>query len=160
MAMSRGQQIWLIVFLGVMSAMAPLSTDMYLPALPTVQADLGISASMAQLTLTMTLIGMAVGDAASEVGRPCARCCSAQVLGSHTAGGGTFSAGGLPDCRANLVYGAYAVHYSCASVGDRSCQFFVSALPTGEECWQCKCFDRLFFDDPRRGYDAGGWYCW
>lgn len=62
MAMSRGQQIWLIVFLGVMSAMAPLSTDMYLPALPTVQADLGISASMAQLTLTMTLIGMAVGQ--------------------------------------------------------------------------------------------------
>lgn len=43
MAMSRGQQIWLIVFLGVMSAMAPLSTDMYLPALPTVQTDLGIS---------------------------------------------------------------------------------------------------------------------
>lgn len=62
MAMSRGQQVWLIVFLGVMSAMAPLSTDMYLPALPTVQADLGISASMAQLTLTMTLIGMAVGQ--------------------------------------------------------------------------------------------------
>ena len=53
MAMSRGQQIWLIVFLGVMSAMAPLSTDMYLPALPTVQVDLGISASMAQLTLTI-----------------------------------------------------------------------------------------------------------
>ena len=62
MAMSRCQEVWLIVFLGVMSAMAPLSTDMYLPALPTVQADLGISASMAQLTLTMTLIGMAVGQ--------------------------------------------------------------------------------------------------
>ena len=62
MAMSRCQEVWLIVFLGVMSAMAPLSTDMYLPALPTVQADLGISASMAQLTLTMRLIGMAVGQ--------------------------------------------------------------------------------------------------
>ena len=42
--------------------MAPLSTDMYLPALPTVQNDLGISASVAQMTLTMTLIGMAVGQ--------------------------------------------------------------------------------------------------
>ena len=62
MAMSKRQELWLIVFLGVMSAMAPLSTDMYLPALPTVQNDLGISASVAQMTLTMTLIGMAVGQ--------------------------------------------------------------------------------------------------
>ena len=62
MAMSKRQELWLIVFLGVMSAMAPLSTDMYLPALPTVQNDRVISASVAQMTLTMTLIGMAVGQ--------------------------------------------------------------------------------------------------
>ena len=41
-----------MIFLGVMSAMAPLSTDMYLPALPAVQADLGATASLVQLTLT------------------------------------------------------------------------------------------------------------
>ena len=62
MAMSKGKQIWLTVFLGLMTAMAPLATDMYLPALPTVQLDLGISASLAQMTLTMTLIGMALGQ--------------------------------------------------------------------------------------------------
>lgn len=52
----------LTVFLGVMSAMAPLATDMYLPALPTMQVDFGISASLAQMTLTMTMLGMALGQ--------------------------------------------------------------------------------------------------
>lgn len=52
----------LIVFLGLMTALAPLSTDMYLPALPEFQADLGIAPSMAQLTLTMTMTGMAAGQ--------------------------------------------------------------------------------------------------
>ena len=62
MAMSRGTQLWLTVFLGLMTAMAPLATDMYLPALPTVQLDMGISASLAQMTLTMTMLGMALGQ--------------------------------------------------------------------------------------------------
>ena len=46
----------------MMTAMAPLSTDMYLPSLPVMQADFGISASMVQLTLTMTMLGMALGQ--------------------------------------------------------------------------------------------------
>ena len=62
MAMSRGKQLWLTVFLGLMTAMAPLATDVYLPALPTVQLDFGITASLAQMTLTMTMIGMALGQ--------------------------------------------------------------------------------------------------
>ena len=62
MAMSKGKQLWLTVFLGLMTAMAPLATDMYLPALPTVQLDFGITASLAQMTLTMTMIGMALGQ--------------------------------------------------------------------------------------------------
>jgi len=62
MAMSEGKQLWLTVFLGLMTAMAPLATDMYLPALPTVQLDMGISASLAQMTLTMTMLGMALGQ--------------------------------------------------------------------------------------------------
>ncbi|MBE6086162.1 MAG: multidrug effflux MFS transporter [Selenomonas ruminantium] len=60
--MSKGKQLWLTVFLGLMTAMAPLATDMYLPALPTVQLDMGISASLAQMTLTMTMLGMALGQ--------------------------------------------------------------------------------------------------
>lgn len=60
--MTKGKQLWLTVFLGLMTAMAPLATDMYLPALPTVQVDMGISASLTQMTLTMTMLGMALGQ--------------------------------------------------------------------------------------------------
>ena len=53
----------LTVFLGIMSAMAPLATDMYLPSLPIMQAEFGISTSLIQMTLTMTMLGMAIGPA-------------------------------------------------------------------------------------------------
>ena len=56
------QKLFLTVFLGVMTAMAPLSTDMYLPALPELSGDFGISASLTQMTLTMTMLGMALGQ--------------------------------------------------------------------------------------------------
>lgn len=62
MSMSKGLRIWLTIFLGVMAAMAPLSTDMYLPALPVMQGEFGVTASVAQLTLTMTMLGMASGQ--------------------------------------------------------------------------------------------------
>ena len=62
MSMSKGTRLWFTVFLGMMAAMAPLATDMYLPSLPVMQADFGISASMAQMTLTMTMLGMALGQ--------------------------------------------------------------------------------------------------
>ena len=52
---------YLLVFLGLISAMSPLSTDMYLPGLPELRADFGISPSLAQLTLTMTMAGMPWG---------------------------------------------------------------------------------------------------
>lgn len=60
--MNNRMKCFLIVFLGMLAAMAPLSTDMYLPALPEFSSDFHISESLAQLTLTMTLIGMAVGQ--------------------------------------------------------------------------------------------------
>lgn len=56
------RSVWLVIFLGIMSAMAPLATDMYLPALPVMQEDYGISTSAVQMTLTMTMIGMAIGQ--------------------------------------------------------------------------------------------------
>lgn len=52
----------LIAFLGILTALAPLSTDMYLPALPELAGEFGIHASMAQMTLTMTMVGMALGQ--------------------------------------------------------------------------------------------------
>lgn len=53
---------FLLIYLGMMSAMAPLATDMYLPALPEISSFFGISTSTTQMTLTMTLVGMAVGQ--------------------------------------------------------------------------------------------------
>ena len=62
MIMDARSRFWLTFFLGLMTAIAPLSTDMYLPALPEVQADFGVSTSLVQMTLTMTTLGMALGQ--------------------------------------------------------------------------------------------------
>ena len=62
MKMAKRRRISLTVFLGIMSAMAPLATDMYLPALPKLSAEFSASTSATQLTLTMTLLGMAIGQ--------------------------------------------------------------------------------------------------
>ncbi len=48
--------------LGALSAFGPLSTDMYLPGLPSVARDLGASPSLTQLTLSLSLIGLASGQ--------------------------------------------------------------------------------------------------
>ena len=60
----KNKQSYLIltVFLGVLAAMAPLSTDMYLPSLPLMPAEFGVGTSVIQLTLTMTMAGMAIGQ--------------------------------------------------------------------------------------------------
>ena len=54
--------IGLTVFLGMLAAIAPLSTDMYLPGLPAMMADFGVVPSMIQLTLTASMAGMAAGQ--------------------------------------------------------------------------------------------------
>jgi DHA1 family bicyclomycin/chloramphenicol resistance-like MFS transporter len=52
----------MIVVLGLLVALGPLTIDMYLPALPGIANELGVSSSVAQLTLTGTLAGLAVGQ--------------------------------------------------------------------------------------------------
>jgi MFS transporter, DHA1 family, multidrug resistance protein len=52
----------MIVVLGVLIALGPLTIDMYLPALPRIASELGLSSSVAQLTLTGTLVGLALGQ--------------------------------------------------------------------------------------------------
>ncbi len=54
--------IFLLVFLGMLSAFGPFVTDMYLPVLPGMAKIFNCSASTAQLGLTMSLIGLAVGQ--------------------------------------------------------------------------------------------------
>ncbi|MED4718342.1 multidrug effflux MFS transporter [Bacillus badius] len=60
--MRRPNRLWMIVLLGSLSAFGPLSVDMYLPALPILANDLHASASVAQLSLTAFLIGLAAGQ--------------------------------------------------------------------------------------------------
>lgn len=52
----------LVAILGLLTALGPLSIDMYLPSFPTVAADLGVSVSDVQLTLASYLAGLAVGQ--------------------------------------------------------------------------------------------------
>lgn len=51
-----------LVVLGALSAFGPISTDMYLPGLPAMAHDLGASSSTTQLTLSLSLIGLAAGQ--------------------------------------------------------------------------------------------------
>ncbi|POM23343.1 Bicyclomycin resistance protein [Actinomadura rubteroloni] len=59
---TAARRVALIVILGALAATAPLSIDMYLPALPRLTEDLGTVASRAQLTLTACVVGLAVGQ--------------------------------------------------------------------------------------------------
>jgi DHA1 family bicyclomycin/chloramphenicol resistance-like MFS transporter len=60
--MGRRERIRLVLVLGSLIAVGPLTIDMYLPALPTIAADLRASAAAVQLTLTGTLAGLAFGQ--------------------------------------------------------------------------------------------------
>lgn len=53
---------WLIILLGSLSAVGPLSTDMYLPAFPTLERSLGSGSGSAQITLAAWFVGLAVGQ--------------------------------------------------------------------------------------------------
>ena len=55
-------RVRMIAVLGAMVALGPLTIDMYLPALPKIADDLSVSSSVAQLTLTGTLAGLALGQ--------------------------------------------------------------------------------------------------
>ncbi|MGW4942658.1 multidrug effflux MFS transporter [Actinoplanes sp. NPDC004185] len=52
----------LVVMLGLITAIGPLSLDMYLPAFPALSRDLGVADAQVQLSLTTCLIGLAVGQ--------------------------------------------------------------------------------------------------
>jgi MFS transporter, DHA1 family, multidrug resistance protein len=52
----------MIMVLGLLVALGPLTIDMYLPALPRIADDLSVSSSVVQLTLTGTLVGLALGQ--------------------------------------------------------------------------------------------------
>lgn len=73
-ALSRRQRIVYILILGALTALGPFTIDLYLPAFPTLESELGVSAAAIQLTLTGTMIGfgfgqLIVGPWSDKVGR-------------------------------------------------------------------------------------------
>ncbi len=59
--MLRPGSIALTVLLALLTAIGPLSTDMYLPSLPRIVDDFGSSIARVQLTLSVFLVGFAAG---------------------------------------------------------------------------------------------------
>ncbi len=55
---------WLAPLLGFLTAVGPLSTDMYLPAFPAIEATYGAPEGTAQITLASWFAGLAVGQIA------------------------------------------------------------------------------------------------
>jgi DHA1 family bicyclomycin/chloramphenicol resistance-like MFS transporter len=60
--LSRRRRLGLLVLLGALIAVGPLTIDMYLPALPSIRTDLATTSTGVQLTITGTLLGMALGN--------------------------------------------------------------------------------------------------
>ncbi|TFD76342.1 multidrug effflux MFS transporter [Cryobacterium psychrophilum] len=73
-ALTRRQRLVYVLILGALTALGPFTIDLYLPAFPTLESDLGVSAAAIQLTLTGTMIGfgfgqLVVGPWSDKVGR-------------------------------------------------------------------------------------------
>lgn len=59
---ARPSNARLALILGALSAIAPVSIDMYLPAMPAMESDLGASTAAIQQSLSAYLLGMACGQ--------------------------------------------------------------------------------------------------
>jgi DHA1 family bicyclomycin/chloramphenicol resistance-like MFS transporter len=60
--MTGRERLRLVLVLGFLIALGPLTIDMYLPALPSLTEELRTTAAAVQLTLTGTLAGLALGQ--------------------------------------------------------------------------------------------------
>jgi MFS transporter, DHA1 family, multidrug resistance protein len=59
---TRSKRLWIAMVLGSLAAFAPLSIDMYLPALPILADYFHTSPSFIQLSLTFFLLGLSLGQ--------------------------------------------------------------------------------------------------
>lgn len=59
---TRNSTTFLLIFLGMASAMGPFVTDFYLPALPQLTTVFSTTSSAIQMSLTLCLIGLAIGQ--------------------------------------------------------------------------------------------------
>jgi DHA1 family bicyclomycin/chloramphenicol resistance-like MFS transporter len=58
----KNSKFYLLVTLSAMTAFAPLITDMYLPSLPALTAYFDTSTSLVQLTISTSMLGIAIGQ--------------------------------------------------------------------------------------------------
>ena len=75
--LTRRQRLVYVLVLGALTALGPFTVDLYLPAFPVLQDELGVSAAAVQLTLTGTMVGfgfgqLIVGPWSDKVGRTAA----------------------------------------------------------------------------------------
>lgn len=61
-SLTRTKRLTIATILGSLSALGPLSIDMYLPAFPQIAEEMNTTASLTQLSLTACLVGLAVGQ--------------------------------------------------------------------------------------------------
>jgi DHA1 family bicyclomycin/chloramphenicol resistance-like MFS transporter len=57
-----GNKFFLILILGILTALSPFSIDMYLPAFPQIAADFKISVAQVALSLSSYFVGLAIGQ--------------------------------------------------------------------------------------------------
>ena len=62
MTKQKNSKLFLVLFLGTLSAFGPFVTDLYLPALPLMNTFFETSTSLVQLTLTGSMVGLALGQ--------------------------------------------------------------------------------------------------
>lgn len=62
MNMKQNSSLYILLLMGIVSAFGPFVTDFYLPALPALGTYFDTSASMVQLTLTVSMVGLAIGQ--------------------------------------------------------------------------------------------------
>jgi len=60
--MKKNSKIYILIVIGIVSAIGPFVTDFYLPALPELMTFFKTSSSMTQLSLTFSMIGLALGQ--------------------------------------------------------------------------------------------------
>ncbi len=62
MKTEKNSQLYLLIVMGMLSAFGPFVTDFYLPAFPQITSFFNTSASMIQLSLTSSMLGLGLGQ--------------------------------------------------------------------------------------------------
>lgn len=59
---SKNISLFIVIFLGLLTAITPLATDLYLPALPIMPHELNTNASLIQMTIGIMTFGISIGQ--------------------------------------------------------------------------------------------------